>query len=209
METSPNDPMVIFLDALEKADNDPDVKNLVIDLTVNLGGSSDVVVAMTSLIYGQSFYRALNVITDQRITWYYDVDRNFDGKFDEKDNDVHYDLNFCILTSPLSFSCGNLMPALCKEAGVLVAGQKSGGGSCGIGSYRTADGFFYRISSARGHLNDEHWQSIDGGITPNVIIGYDNQQTAVYQGREFLVYSYRNLYNLNSLSNIINEYYHY
>ena len=207
METSPGDPMVIFLDALEKADKDPDVKNLVIDLTVNLGGSSDVIVAMTSLFYGQSFFRAFNVITDQRTTWYYDVDRNFDGKFDEKDNDVHYDLNFCILTSPLSFSCGNLMPALCKEAGLLVAGQKSGGGNCGVGSYRTAEGFYYRISSARGHLNDENWQSIDGGITPNVIIDYDNQQTAVYQGREFLVYSYRNLYNLNSLTNIINEYY--
>lgn len=195
LETSPDDPIAIFLDALDKADKDPEVKNLVIDLTINRGGSADVVVAMTSLLFGQSFFRVSNIVTEQRTTWYYDVDRNFDGKFDETDNDVHYDLNFCILTSPMSFSCGNLFPELCKEAGLLIAGQKSGGGSCGIGGYRTADGFYYRISSARGHLADENWHSIDGGVTPNVVIDYAAQQTVDYFGRECVIYSYQNFYD--------------
>ena len=140
LATSPEDPMAIFLDALEQAAADPEVKNFVLDLSINTGGSSDVVMAMTSLMYDQSFFRAYNVITGQKMEWYYDVDRNFDGKYDALDQDVHYDLNFCIITSPISFSCGNLYPSLCKDAGLLIAGQKSGGGSCAVGAHRTAAG---------------------------------------------------------------------
>jgi hypothetical protein len=143
LATSPEDPMAIFLDALEQAAADPEVKNFVLDLSANTGGSSDVVMAMTSLMYDQSLFRVYNVLTGQKTVWYYDVDRNFDGKFDAQDQLVHYDLNFCVLASFRSFSCGNLFPALCKEAGVLIAGEKSGGGSCGVGVYRTPEGFKY------------------------------------------------------------------
>ena len=170
LENTENDDLVVFLDALKKADEDPEVKNLVIDLTLNPGGSLDVVVAMTSLIYGESLCRCLNVLTGQQTTWYYDVDRNFDGKFDELDKDVHYDLNFCILPSRLSFSCGNLFPSLCQDAGLLIAGEKSGGGSCAVCVYRTAEGLKYGISSARSRLINKQGQNIDGGVIPQVPI---------------------------------------
>ena len=207
LATSPEDPMVIFLDALEQAAADPEVKNFVLDLSVNLGGSSDVVMAMTSLMYDQSFFRAYNVLTGQKTEWYYDVDRNFDGKYDAQDQDVHYDLNFCILIGPIAFSCGNLYPSLCKDAGLLIAGQKSGGGSCAVGAYRTADGFYYQISAARARLSDANWQNINGGITPHVEIAYDKQYTYSYQGRDYTVYSYQNFWDLDYLSTIIDEYY--
>lgn len=207
LATSPKDPMVIFLDALEQAAADPEVKNFVLDLSINTGGSSDVVVAMTSLMYDQSFFRAFNVITGQKMEWYYDVDRNFDGKYDALDQDVHYDLNFCIITSPISFSCGNLYPSLCKDAGLLIAGQKSGGGSCAVGAHRTADGFYYQISAARARLSDANWQNINGGITPHVEIAYDAQHIYSYEGRDYTVYSYKNFWDLDNLSTIIGEYY--
>ena len=209
LATSPEDPMVIFLDALEQAAADPEVKNFVLDLSVNLGGSSDVVMAMTSLMYDQSFFRAYNVLTGQKTEWYYDVDRNFDGKYDAQDQDVHYDLNFCILIGPIAFSCGNLYPSLCKDAGLLIAGQKSGGGSCAVGAYRTADGFYYQISAARARLSDANWQNINGGITPHVEIAYDKQYTYSYQGRDYTVYSYQNFWDLDYLSTIIGEYYNH
>ena len=207
LATSPKDPMVIFLDALEQAAADPEVKNFVLDLSINTGGSSDVVVAMTSLMYDQSFFRAYNVITGQKMEWYYDVDRNFDGKYDALDQDVHYDLNFCIITSPISFSCGNLYPSLCKDAGLLIAGQKSGGGSCAVGAHRTADGFYYQISAARARLSDANWQNINGGITPHVEIAYDAQHIYSYEGRDYTVYSYKNFWDMDYLSTIIGEYY--
>ena len=177
LATSPKDPMVIFLDALEQAAADPEVKNFVLDLSINTGGSSDVVVAMTSLMYDQSFFRAYNVITGQKMEWYYDVDRNF------------------------------LYPSLCKDAGLLIAGQKSGGGSCAVGAHRTADGFYYQISAARARLSDANWQNINGGITPHVEIAYDAQHIYSYEGRDYTVYSYKNFWDLDNLSTIIGEYY--
>jgi hypothetical protein len=207
VETSPKDPMAIFLDALEQAANDPEVKNFVIDLTLNGGGSSDVVVAMTSLMYNQSFVRAQNLVTGQNTVWYYDVDRNFDGKFDAQDQLVHYDLNFCVLASFRSFSCGNLFPALCKEAGVLIAGEKSGGGSCGVGVYRTPEGFKYQISTAHGRLANENWQNIDGGITPHTAIPLGPDQHIQGGSKTYTLPSYAAFYDLDNLSKIIGDYY--
>jgi C-terminal processing protease CtpA/Prc len=207
--TSPGDPMVIFLDALEQAAADPEVKNFVLDLSVNTGGSSDVVVAMTSLMYDQSLFRVYNVLTGQKTEWHYDVDRNFDGKYDAQDQDVHYDLNFCIITSPISFSCGNLYPSLCKDAGLLIAGQKSGGGSCAVGAHRTADGFYYQISAARARLSDANWQNINDGITPHVTLDYAKEMEYLYEedGHNYTLYFYRNFWDLDNLSTIISEYY--
>ena len=207
VETSPNDPMAIFLDALEKAANDPKVKNFVIDLTLNPGGSSDVVAAITSLMYNQSFVRAQNLVTGQNTTWYYDIDRNFDGKFDAQDQFVHYDLNFCVLTSFRSFSCGNLFPALCKDAGVLIAGEKSGGGSCGVGVYRTPEGISYHISMAHGRLADQNWQNIDGGIIPHTIIPLGKELTYEEDGTTYTLPSHAAFYDLDNLNKIINDYY--
>ena len=205
--TSPNDPMAIFLDALEQAANDPEVKNLVIDLTLNGGGSPDVVVAMTSLMYNQSFMRTQNLITGKNAVWHYDIDRNFDGKFDAQDQLVHYDLNFCVLTSFRSFSCANLFPALCKEAGVLIAGEKSGGGSCCVGKYRTAEGFLYTMSMAQARLADENWQNIDGGITPHTVIPLGSDNIIPDSNVTFSLPSHAAFYDLDNLSKIIDEYY--
>ena len=207
LATSPEDPMAIFLDALEQAAADPEVKNFVLDLSANMGGSSDVVMAMTSLMYDQSLFRVYNVLTGQKTVWYYDVDRNFDGKYDAQDKDVHYDLNFCIITSPISFSCGNLYPSLCKDAGLLIAGQKSGGGSCAVGAHRTADGFYYQISAACARLSDANWQNINDGITPHVTIDYAKDINVTYEGHDYTLYYYNNFWDLDNLSTIIGEYY--
>ena len=183
------------------------MKNFIVDLTLNMGGSLDIVMAMTSLMYGESFARCVNTFTGQRIQWNYDVDRNFDGKFDEQDKDVHYDLNFCILTSDFSFSCGNMLPALCKDAGLLVAGQKSGGGGCGICIYRTAEGFNYQISSARGRLADKQWQNIDPGIVPNVELPTDPTAHTVYQGKTYEQPALLDFYDLDKMSVVISNFY--
>ena len=127
------------------------------------------------------------------------MDRNFDGKFDDRDNDVHYDLNFCILPSRISFSCGNLFPSLCQDAGLLVVGEKSGGGSCAVSTYRTAEGIKYGISSARGRLINKQGQNIDGGVVPQVPIALGPDFT----WQEFPVANFSNFYDIDNLSSII------
>lgn len=201
------DDMVIFLDALKRADEDPEVKNLVIDLTLNTGGSLDLVMALTSILYGESITRCVNPLSGERYEWGYDVDRNLDGKFDEKDKEVHYDLNFCVLTSRIAFSCGNYFPSLCRDKGVLVAGEQSGGGSCGVGMYRSPEGFQYHISSTRSRLSDKDWTNIDGGVPPLVVIECAGEIGGEVNGEMVKIPNMSNFYNLDYLSGIIHEYY--
>lgn len=204
------DQMTLFLDALKKADEDPDVKNFVIDLTMNRGGSMDLVVAMTSLMYGQSFSRIENVLTGERLQWFYDVDRNLDGKFNAADADVHYNLNFGVLVGRVSFSCGNMFPAICKDAGILLMGERCGGGGCGVGVYRTADGIQYQISSAHGRMSDAGWQNIDSGVVPQVLIQPGPDMTLnLDDGSTFTIPNLSGFYDLSHLSELMNEYYKY
>ena len=181
----------VVLDALQQADEDPEVKNLVIDLTLNPGGSLDVVLAMTALMGGQSHFYSENVLTGQRQTIYYDVDCNFDGQFDEQDKDVTFDLNYAVLTSGISFSCANLFPSLMKDMGFPVIGRKSGGGACAVQNFATPEGLQYQLSSARARLTDKDWQNIDGGVEPTYVID--------------ATYGYEDFYDIEAISNIINS----
>ncbi|MBO4730379.1 MAG: hypothetical protein J5593_02785, partial [Bacteroidaceae bacterium] len=190
IDNSPGDPFVILLDALNKAEADPEVENFIIDISTNTGGSIDIVVAITSLITGENYFLAENPLMGRQYTDYYDIDRNFDGKFDAADKDVKYHLNFALLESRVSFSCGNLLPSLLKDQGVLLIGETSGGGSCCVQDMSTADGYNYRISSHRARLLNAAREDIDKGVTPHVPIS-----------------DYPDFYNIEKLSQIVNDWY--
>ena len=171
------DPIAIFLDALRQASEDEEVRNLVIDVSNNLGGSADIVAAMSAVILGDkgSSITFDSVFTGQKCREIFTVDRNFDGKFDEKDKEVDYDLRFGILISRESFSGGNLLPFTMKDNGVLVMGEKSRGGSCAVQRMATADGYMFWISSARFRMTDKNGSNIDGGIEPDVDLVEKNE----------------------------------
>lgn len=126
------------------------------------------------------------------------IDRNFDGKFDEADAEVHYDLNFAVLASQQSYSCGNLFPSMMKEQGYLVLGELSGGGACTILGLNTADGFYYHISAYQMRLTNSVGEVIDPGIEPHVELVKTDADVQK---------DYSDFYNLDLLSDIINEYY--
>ena len=163
----PDDWLVILIDALEKAQNDPEVKNFIIDLSTNGGGSSDIVLFITSMICNKADMYWENSLTGQKMKSTFDVDRNLDGKFDEKDNDVKLNLNIGVLTSPCSFSCGNLLPALLKDYGICLLGMRSAGGACCVLFNPSADGFGYSYSTHRCRLTNLKGENIDGGIEPD------------------------------------------
>jgi hypothetical protein len=162
----PNDWLIALVDALEKAENDPEVKNFVLDISTNGGGSSDVVMFITSIFCNKADMLYENTLTGQKMKCTYEVDRNLDGVFDERDAEVKYHLNFALLVSPYSFSCGNMLPALLKDYGIPLFGQRSGGGSCCVLYNPSADGFGYRYSTHRARLTDTKGENIDAGITP-------------------------------------------
>lgn len=206
IENAPGDDMVIFLDALKKADADPDVENLIIDITANGGGSADIVMAMTSLIMDKSYISQDNALTGQRAIVEYEVDRNFDRVFDDKDKDVHYDLNFAVLTSGMSFSCGNLFPSMLKDNGVPVMGETSGGGSCAIQAMCTADGFCFQISSFRARLNTLAGENIDEGITPDLPIATKATQVEVSEEEAVPAVDFSKYFDVDYLTKLLSEY---
>ena len=189
-----------LVSAMNKAQADPEIKNFVIDLSTNGGGSADVLMALYSLITGdrECVLKYQNVLLGQNIDQRFLVDRNFDGKFDEADAEVHYDLNFAVLVSRESYSCGNLFPSMMKEHGVMILGERSGGGACTVLELNTADGFYYRISAYQMRLTNAAGEVIDAGIVPDVELvktGDDGQK------------DYSDFYNLDLLSDLINEFY--
>ena len=188
----------VVLDAMKKANDDTEVKNLIIDLALNPGGSLDIVMAMTALMGGQSHFYCENTLTKQRQVIYYDVDCNFDGVFDDKDKEVwkDYRLKYGVLTSGYSFSCGNLFPSLMKDMGYPIIGERSGGGACAVQNFITPEGLQYQISSYRGRLTDKSWNSIDNGIEP------DHPITVV--SGEPATYDYSGFYDVAAISNMMN-----
>ena len=206
VENTENDDMVIFLDALNKAAADPEVKNFIVDITANGGGSADIVMAMTSLIMDKSYISMDNPLTGQHAMVQYEVDRNFNGAFDEADKNVHYDLNFAVLTSGMSFSCGNLFPSMLKDAGIPVIGETSGGGACAIQAMCTADGYCFQISSFRGRLNTLEGENIDAGITPDFSIAVgESIDLPVLESDTLTVKDYSKYFEIDYLKQLVEK----
>ncbi len=170
VEQYPDDSLVRLLDALERAEQDQEVDNFIIDISTNGGGSTDVAMLITSLLCDKDHLNYENALTGQKITTSYEVDRNLDGHFDEKDKEVTYRLKVGILVSPFSFSCANLLPSLMKDYGVPIIGQKSGGGSCCVIYTTTAEGFSYNYSTHRMRMHNHQGQNIDVGVEPDYVI---------------------------------------
>lgn len=185
----PNDWLIALIDALQKAEADPEVKNFVLDISTNGGGSSDVVLFITSLFCNKADMYYENTLTGQKIKTTYEVDRNLDGQFDERDDEVKYNLNFALLISDYSFSCANMLPALLKDYGIPLLGRQSGGGSCCVLYNPSADGFGYRYSTHRARLTDTKGENIDAGIKPTYELKYND------------------FFNLPKLTELIEDYY--
>ena len=184
----------VVLDALKRANDDPEVKNLVVDLSCNTGGDFDVLMTMSVLMGGPNYYYSENLVTGQRQKFYFDVDCNFDGVFDEKDKEVKYDLNIALMISDVSFSCGNFLPSLLKDAGFPIIGERSGGGACSVQPFITPEGMQFRLSSARARLTNDQWVNIDTGIEPNYVIDISSGD-------------YDPLYDVAAISEMIKKHY--
>ncbi len=123
------------------------VENVVLDLSNNGGGSSDMAIFVVSAFLGEGSVTVENTMSGAIATGKYKVDMNLDRKFDEQDLGLTGKNLFCLI-SPNSFSCGNLVPNVFKNTGkVMLLGRTSGGGSCSVLPLSTAYGTDYHISS--------------------------------------------------------------
>ena len=123
------------------------VENVVLDLSNNGGGSSDMAIFVVSAFLGEGSVTVENTMSGAIATGKYKVDMNLDRKFDDQDLGLTGKNLFCLI-SPNSFSCGNLVPNVFKNTGkVMLLGRTSGGGSCSVLPLSTVYGTDFRISS--------------------------------------------------------------
>lgn len=162
-KTMPDDAVGTVYQGLQKAKQNG-VKNVVFDLSTNLGGDSVALETICGFVLGRLAFNTYNTLGDQAITDLVVTDRNLDGVIDEKDDAVDYSsMHFAVLTSKGSFSCGNLMPSLFKDAGLMVLGEQSGGGTCSIVRRTTADGVWYCMSDYCKFINSKG-EPVDDGV---------------------------------------------
>lgn len=166
----PQDSLGTVVTGLEKASDNPDIENVIFDLTCNSGGSPDVMMAVLALTTGQDRISGWNNITKQPMTVTFEIDANFDGKYDEKDSEARYDYNYGALVTRHAFSCGNLFPIYFQEGGAVLIGEPSSGGSCCIQVGTDAESLWYTMSSAQWHLEDADGVSVERGCSIDVPI---------------------------------------
>ena len=147
----------------------PEVENVILDMSNNTGGACRTAVATLAWMLGEVQTNITNSITGAKCSSVYVCDINADGKFDEKDTIKDKKL-FCLI-SPVSFSCGNMVPAMLKSSDrVVLLGETSGGGSAVVYPTMAADSTIFRISSRYVMSENKNGSNydIDKGIEPHV-----------------------------------------
>ncbi len=152
---------------------DSPVKNVVLDLSMNTGGSINAACYTIGMFLGMGSINIKNTMTGASTTSQYLIDANRDGKFDENDSLANGDYNLYCLSSPVSFSCGNLIPNEFKmDPHVTIIGKTSGGGSCSFMPLSTAGGVMFQISGYRrmSVFKNGSFYDIDRGAEPDIFI---------------------------------------
>ena len=174
------DPVLKVTDAIKRASADPEVKNLIVDISNNGGGDTDECTAVIALLTGSRLVTtyAKNMYTGVVAKLVTEVDCNLDGVFDEKDN-IDHGLNIGVLTSSYSYSCGTLFPMYMKELGYPTLGEQSGGGACCIETLSSAEGFVYQLSSGVIAYSDSTGTVYDAGMPVDISLYLRNEDYSV------------------------------
>lgn len=171
---NPNDTMELLLYAYRQITReDSPIKNVVLDLSNNGGGMAPMAIAASAWMLGNPCISAENVKNGAFGTVLYTVDFNLDGVPVIQESMKALGMNLYCLTSPSSFSCGNLVPAVLKASGqVTMIGRNSGGGACVVRSLTTADGAFFTVSGPTRLVTTMNGSrtSVEGGTEPDVYI---------------------------------------
>jgi hypothetical protein len=147
------------------------VKNVVIDLSCNGGGAVDAAIYLNGWVLANNYLPMENTLTGFKAMNTYQSDVNMDHVFDE--NDRISDKNIFILTSPASFSCGNLVPAVLRSTNkVTLLGRASGGGTCVVYPSCSADGTTFQFSGPMKlcTVKNGTFYSVDQGVSPDYVI---------------------------------------
>lgn len=187
------------------------IKNFVIDLSTNGGGLSSIVNYMMAILTNknnhtnENSFMMVDKLTGNITTDGNRLDLNLDGAFDDRDKEVVYDFNFAVLTTNSSFSCGNLMPFMCKDNGICLLGEQSGGGACALSIPVTPENHYFTLSNSF-MIISESGLDVDAGAP----VDYELVETKTVtdeSGVQQLQKDYSKLYDFDLISSLVTEFY--
>ena len=203
----PMDAFGITWTGLKNASENPAIKNILFDLSANAGGSNDILMAMIDLATGDNLFRGYNVLTGQHEHAVVHTDKNLDGVFDEKDDKVKYNFNYGVLTTRLSFSCGNLFPCLMQDNGAVLIGEPSGGGSCCVQTATLSGGAIFMMSSWLWTLRAPDDASLEDGCRTDLPIERIEPETPTNTNPKLSVGDYSAYFDDVMLDRMMNEWF--
>ncbi len=162
--------LIMKAHAMITRENSP-IENVVLDMSCNHGRAADTAFFVIAWFLGEANIGMKDTMTGAICASTYRCDANRDREFDERD--TVEDKNLFVLTSPFSFSCGNLVPCALKDSGkVTVLGRTSGGGSCVVLNISSAWGTSFQISGSRrlSFIKNGAYYDIDRGADPDFVI---------------------------------------
>ena len=196
-ELPKQDTFAIVYDAMNQAQADPGIRHFVLDLTGNGGGSCDTLMGIMSLWMNKSEMTTESILEGQMQTYKYEVDRDLNGTIDAADADVHYDLDYAVLTGRDSFSCANYCAEFMKENGIPIFGHRTAGGSCSILKFASPEGFLYSMSSAQQRLVDPDGNVVEG-VDPDFVLSPIEEGGTV---------DYTEMYDFEKIGDMMEEWY--
>ena len=156
------------------AANHKEVKRVVYDLSCNGGGAISTLPFLMATMTDDPTLPIINYYSGEIVTAHYKVDLNGDGIFGGEGDTYKGKYEFYILTSPMSFSCGNALPGYAKASKcATIIGARSGGGGAIVDQAVTVSGFNFNSSSMLAFTTkDESGKDIenDDGIPVDIEI---------------------------------------
>ncbi|MCR4822813.1 MAG: hypothetical protein K5873_08095 [Treponema sp.] len=155
----------------KKIQENSNIENIVLDMSYNGGGACHSAAFVLSWLLGECTFDLSNPITGAKWSATYVADVNLDGVYDEQDTVKSKNI-FC-LTSPISFSCGNMVPSVLKFSDrATILGARSGGGTSVVYATFAADGTGFSVSSKNvmSVAKNGSTYDIDTGIEPHYYI---------------------------------------
>jgi len=174
--------LIAYAHAQISRENSP-IEHVVLDLSTNVGGDLDAAIFAMSWFLGEVPFSSVSPLTGAQRTALYLADINLDHEFDERDTIEEKNL-YCLI-SPVSFSCGNLVPAIFKSSGrVTLIGDTTGGGSCVVLPMSSAWGSLFQISGPMrmSFVKNGSYYDADCGVDPDVYL----TKAETYYNREKL-----------------------
>lgn len=177
-EDESEDNFAFFYNCFEDIKTHDEVKNVVINICDNGGGSAAALLAVLGFLSedGEVKISDMDMLAGNYREEYYHVDTNLDGICDDQDGfGGQYD--FYILCSGSSYSCGNALPYFAQKNGLAkIIGTKPGGGDCVVGSFIDAYGHCAAysgmlklgIDDGNGFVSNEKTTDADLNMVPSI-----------------------------------------